>query len=273
VRLPDVIDSAVGPYPDNCGGFLNRGATGLGYITAVKLSLGDVDREALDEGLATIVSYDRASKTDSYFGQVNMVTATSFSGVNGAIWGYDLAKADELDNPRHLRATLNRHDGVPVPVWSMEPLLHATQRLFGTADKRRFNILPGEVVVSAARGTVANGPTEVWGALALAIAEDRGTDASLFIEDASDTAGGGEEPVEPIVLAEAILACGKNQGVLYKEIFVEVKEASVSPGHVGVALAAAPYITLAARAIPEGMPPSALMDMTITEWEQRMPLI
>ena len=72
--------------------YLNPGASGLGYIATLKLSVGHLIAD-MDFVLEGIVSYDRAEKNDAYIGQINMVTASSFCGLNGAIWGYDLALA------------------------------------------------------------------------------------------------------------------------------------------------------------------------------------
>lgn len=49
-----------------------------------------------DEVLAGIVSYDRAESNGAYIGQINMITVSSFSGPNAAVWGYDLVENDAL---------------------------------------------------------------------------------------------------------------------------------------------------------------------------------
>ncbi len=178
MEIAEVVAGAIGPYQRNCAGFLNRESSGIGYIATLKLSAGEVDMTGYDEGLARIVAYDRASRLDAYIGQLNIVAASSFCGLNGAIWGYDLVRADGLHDESNRLATLTRHDGAPINVWRIDPLLEATRRLFGERTHRRFNVLPGEVTVAAAKGTILEGPTTIWGALGLAIAEDRTLDAS-----------------------------------------------------------------------------------------------
>jgi histidine decarboxylase len=117
--------------------------------------------------------------------------------------------------------------------------------------------------------------TKVWCAIALAIAEDRTKDANLFIEDASDTVTTGPRSLDDLVqnIAKSILRCGADQGVLYKEIFVGHKSIDIDDGTIGCALTCAPYVTLPKRAIPAGKPASALLDVTISEWERELKLL
>ena len=88
MSLPDVVNGAVGPFDPYCMGYLNPGASGYGYISTLKLSTGVVSMAGLDQGTEGIVSYDRCEKNDAYIGQINMLTASSFCGVKGAVWGY-----------------------------------------------------------------------------------------------------------------------------------------------------------------------------------------
>ncbi len=274
--LKDVVNGAVGPFPDNCAGYMNPPSQGIGYIAALKLSLGTVVAD-MDDGLEGIVSYDRAEAADAYIGQINMLTASSFCGLNGAVWGYDLARADGLrDGNVQPKMMLDRHDGAKVPIWSMMPLLDAGYRLFGSREQRRFNPLPGAMVVCANKSWTINPKTEtvIWCALALAIPEDRNIAANLFIEDGSDTESTGLKPLINLErnIAKSILRCGRDQGVRYKEIFVESKMLPISHGTVGCALACVPYVTLPKAAIPPGKPPSSLIEMTIGEWEEALGL-
>ena len=98
MSLSDVVTGAVSPFDPYCMGYLNPGASGFGYISTLKLSTGIVSTAGLDTGTEGIVSYDRCEKNDAYIGQINMLTASSFCGVNGAVWGYHLAIADEIAN-------------------------------------------------------------------------------------------------------------------------------------------------------------------------------
>jgi histidine decarboxylase len=202
-----VANGAVGAFDDYCAGYLDPGATGLGYITTLKLSIGMVKADT-DIGLERIVSYDRAEKNDAYIGQINIITASSFCGLNGAVWGYHLAKADRLvkGNVKPIKI-LKRCDNQKVPLIPVEPLLDATERLFGKAEKRRFPPLPGAMVACATKNRTVEGPTKVWCAIALAIAENREKDSNLIVEDTSDTRHFGPEPLDNLKenIGEAIL--------------------------------------------------------------------
>lgn len=263
MNLAEVVNGAVGPFADYCTGYLNPGTSGLGYIVTFKLSTGQVKADT-DLVLEGIVSYDRAEKNDAYIGQINMLTASSFCGLNGAVWGYDLAKADL--QPLTIE---KRHDGMEIPILQVEPLLDATERLFGREGQRRFSLLPGAMVVCANKSCTHKGPTTVWCAVALAIAENREIAAHLIIEDI-----GSGQPSPNLLenMYKSILLCGEHQSVLYQKIFVGYKELSVGAGVVGCALVCAPYVTLAQKAIPPGCKPADLLHLTISEWEQALSL-
>ena len=98
----DVVNGAVGPFDDYCDGYGNPGSSGGGYISVLKLSTGTVAK-TMDSVLEGIVSYDRAEKNDAYAGQINMIAASSFSGPNGAVWGYDLARTTASSTDRSRR--------------------------------------------------------------------------------------------------------------------------------------------------------------------------
>ncbi len=287
-----VVNSAVGSERGFCMGYQNPGASGNGYITTIKISVGlvDVPQQAiggvpLDKGTAGIVSYDRCECNDAYIGAINMLTASSFSGQLGAVWGYDLAEAVNL------RGTLlyNQQwpDGSTTPVYSIYPLLDATQRLFGTASQRRFNTLPGAFVVCANK-SATNDPSKqsngwAWSFLALSFLEDRNSGSNLFIEDCDIIEGDlPYSEVNKIMkdtlhkVTECVVLCGADQGIKYKETFIGYKLVRFVKGQehqqVGCALACAPYVTLARNAIPAGRNPSDLTDMTIGQWEKALGL-
>lgn len=273
MELTEVVNGAIGAFPSHCAGYLNPGASGLGYIVTLKLSVGHLLIADMDFVLEGIVSYDRAEKNDAYIGQINMLTASSFCGLNGAIWGYDLALADKLAKRKSQPLVVEkRHDGVEIPIRSIEPLLDATKRLFGTQSQRRFPPLPGAMVVCVNKSITKRAkekPKTIWCALALAIAQDRSKDAHLLIEDV------GEGSLPPNLIEniyKSILLCGEDRDVLYKEIFVGYKELTIPPGGVGCALTCAPYVTLAKKAIPRHYEPADLLSLTISEWENALSL-
>ncbi|MCP4748347.1 MAG: histidine decarboxylase [Desulfobacteraceae bacterium] len=286
-----VVNGAVGSQRDFCMGYMNPGASGTGYITAIKLSTGLVDiTQALDQGIdldlgtAGIVSYDRCECNDAYIGAINMVTASSFSGQLGAVWGYDLCRAEDLRN--YKLYDQNWPDGHTTPVYSIGPLLDTTERLFGIAEQRRFNPLPGSMVICANKNAT-NDPSKikkgwVWSFIGLSFLEDRNKGSNIFIEDCGIINNNDGTVTESDVLKLMIqtykkvttctVLCGVDQDTKYSEMFIGFKYKEFRENQAGCALACGPYVTLAKNAIPSGCQPSDLTDMTITQWEQKLGL-
>jgi histidine decarboxylase len=272
LTLEQVVDGAVGPFDDYCGGYGNPGSSGLGYVSVLKLSTGMVLKE-MDTVLEGIVSYDRAEKNDAYVGQINMVAASSFNGINGSVWGYHVARHDGLiDGSIEPLMTRKRHDGAEIIVYPVEPLLEAGERLFGRDEDRRYPLIPGAHVVCAVKEITTRGPTSVWSGIALAIAEDRERDSNLFIEDVGEGAAGDtdEERAQALHtrmehIVESVILCGEDQDVKFKEIFVGFKTQWIPEGYVGCALTCAPYVVLAKNAVPD--PASGLLEMSLSQWE------
>jgi histidine decarboxylase len=277
--LNQVVNGAVGPFEDYCDGYGNPGTSRVGYISVLTLSTGKVEKK-MDHVLEGIVSYDRAEANDAYVGQINMIAASSFCGLNGAVWGYHLAKEPSIaDGSLKPMMTKKRHDGVELPIYPVTPLLNAGERLFGSDQARRFPLLPGAHVICAVKDLTVPGPTSVWCAIALAIAEDRERDSNLFIEDVGQDIPAGSEMERVAYLdrlmeniAESVILCGEDQDVKYKEIFIGYKTEWIPEGYVGCALTCAPYAVLAKNAVPPGKEPAAMLDMTIDQWEASLGL-
>jgi len=265
--------------------------------------------KGLDKGTAGIVSYDRCEKDDAYIGQINMGTASSFCGVNGALWGYHLAKAPEIASgslkpmytypgPLYPPGEKLPAQG-PVPVYPVAPLLDATERLFGRMDKdgtgeidrRRFPPMPGAHVICANKDASGPGPGYFWSAIAIAIAADRETQANLFIEDADVIAAkkvvnpDGSVSWVPTAkqvyallfqhlrnVTKSMILCGQDQNVVFTQIFAGVKYIFAGEDEWGCALTCAPYVTLARNSVPTGMHASSLLGMTIDQWESALHL-
>ncbi len=277
MTLKEVVNGAVGPFDEYADGYGNAGSSGLGYISVLKLETGIVKKD-MDNVLEGIVSYDRAETLGAYVGQINMIAASSFNGINGAVWGYHLATQDSIaDKTIEPLFVTKRQDDVEVPVYPVAPLLEAGQALFGTKDDRRFHLIPGAHAACAVKSTTINGPNFVWCAIALAIAEDREKDANLFIEDCGDSIPAQNEEGHTVYLdqllkniALSIIRCGRDSGVKYKKIFMGYKTQWVPEGHVGCALTCAPYVVLAKNAVPKGGPPARMLDMKLSDWEAAM---
>jgi histidine decarboxylase len=290
--LPTVINGAVGSDKKFCMGYMNPGASGNGYITTIKLSVGYVDINQpemladnipLDIGTAGIVSYDRCETNDAYIGGINMLTASSFSGLNGAVWGYDLALADGLRDDLLYYETWK--DGTKTPVYNIDPLLDATQRLFGIETQRRFNPMPGTMVICANKNITTSFQEKsddmvwAWSFIALSFVEGRTQDTNLFIEDCNYYPGNIslEELIDRInntmhAVTKCVVLCGEDQGIKYKETFLGARLIPVPAYQIGCALACGPYITLAQNAIPPGKQAADIMNMTIGEWEKALNL-
>lgn len=295
--LPDVVNGAVGNFPDNCMGYMNPGASGSGYIATMKLSVDKVDMTGLDPGTGGIVSYDRCEKDDAYIGQINMGTASSFCGVNGALWGLHLAVAPSIKDraleplftypgPSYPPDEKLPAQGI-VPVYPVGPLLDAAERLFGRMDKtgegetdlRRFPPLPGAHVICANKDASGMGTGFYWSAIGIAIAEDRQTQASLFIEDCGfDSTSQSRQAAEAALLthlqsvAKSMVLCGQDQDATYTSIYIGGKFIFTASHEWGCSLACAPYVVLAQNAVNALPQPATLLDMTIDEWEEALGL-
>ena len=164
-----------------------------------------------------------------------------------------------------------QHGLAKTPVYSMEPLLDAGKRLFGTREEKRFPMLPGAHIVAAHKEIIVAGPTTAWCGIALGIANDRNRDSNLFMELCGELklrSYAKRKYFRQVLrkLADSVSLVGENQGVGYKEIYVGIRHEFIPSGYVGAALATAPYVVLAKNAIPQTGPQS-LLDMTITDWE------
>lgn len=292
----NAVLNGAGPNPDFCYGFESANTNGY-YITTMKIATGVVELQGLnldnDLVLPGIVAYDRAERNEAYIGQVNMITVSSFSGPLSAIWGYDMAKVDPaiLRGNKLFEIKQEIPPGTTIPVYSMEPLIGATQELFGTEHDRKFPVVSGGHVPCAVKSqdsidpaTGKPAPGWVWCYLSIAIAERRGVDASLFIEDAGfypDKSGENPmtaEEVELILLAKARqvaysqVLCGQDQSVPFTEIFMSWRKFYVAPGQYGTALTCAPYISLAQKVYPSGTSTEGsaqqLIDMSLDQWKK-----
>ncbi|MGA7836026.1 MAG: histidine decarboxylase, pyruvoyl type [Acidimicrobiales bacterium] len=268
------VDGVIGPFDEFCDGYGNPGSMGTGYVSVLKLSTGSV-LGTTDEALEAIASLNRAETSDAYVGQVNATSSGSFSWLNGMIWGYDIARHDELasDSLKPLFCR-ERRDGTWLPVYRATPLLEAGERLFGTATVRRFPLMPGSHIICGAKEVTASGPSRVWSAIALAVADDRDENSSLFIEEVgSDSVQETYEPEDRYLhefrrlerLVDSAMLCGDDVGVRFKEVFVGFTSEWVPEGKVGCALSCVPYLVLARHAVPPT--PNELLTMSLSEWE------
>jgi histidine decarboxylase len=285
-RAPKIDRTAISPYDRYCDGYMSPGAQGNGYVSVVKVATGTVAKTD-DFLLDGIVAYDRAEANGAYIGQINMLTASSFCGVAGQVWGYDLAAADIIAGKGETPLfEAKQYDGSPLPVYDAKPLCDAGAALFGTAQDRRFPPAPGAHVVCANKSVTIFRPKEgplqegqangVWSYIALSITRDRDTAADLFIEDAGLwTRNDNPDDLRAFLeehrrsVAWSIVACGEDQSVLYDRTYIAFAYTIMKPGEVGTALTVAPYITLARDAVPSGGF-HQLNEMTLSQWAEEM---
>lgn len=277
--------TAIGPFETYCDGYGMPGAQGLGYVSVLKVSTG-ITPKTNDALLDGIVAYDMAEAADAYIGQINMLDASSFNGLTGSIWGYDLAVAEEIHaGTQKPLFEVTQHDGSPLPVYDAAPLLQAGEALFGTKDARRFPPAPGAHVICANKMASAYRPESgspdtdkgeaygVWSYIAISLARDRTAAASLFIEDAGLwTQNDSDRDLAAFLdahrrnVAQTIVDCGRNQNVVYDRTYIGYAYRIIPPGHLGAAVTVAPYVTLARKAVPdEGF--DVLNRMTLKQWE------
>ncbi len=287
-ETPKYDKTAISPFDDYCDGYGMPGAKGQGYVSVLKISTGIAEKSD-DLLLDGIVTYDKAEASDAYIGQINMITASSFNGLIGSIWGYDLAVAGEIrNNSQKPLFTIKQYDGSFMPVFDAAPLLKAGQALFGTEKARRFPPAPGGQIICANKSVVSYRPAKsrpnsdrgeaygVWCYLSISIARDRSKAASLFIEDVGTwTKNARENDMVKFLkkhqksVAKSIIDCGRNQSVLYDRTYMAYAYVMMKPGQVGTALTVAPYVTLAKKAIPGGNF-AVLETMSLKEWEKAM---
>ena len=283
VRAPRIDKTAISPYENYCDGYGAPGAQGNGYVSVLKVSVGTVEKTD-DFLLDGIVSYDRAEINDAYVGQINMLTASSFCGIAGQVWGHDLAAHNDIiDKKIKPVLEIDQYDGSKLHVYDAKPLLEAGIELFGTEKERRFTLLPGAHTICTNKGVTAYRPKEdrplkegeaygVWCFIALSLSADRDNCADLFIEDAGLwTKNDSAEDLKAFLeehrksVAWSVVSCGQDSHVLFERTYVGFAYTIMKPGEIGTSLTCAPYVSLARNAVPStGF--NLLNKISLKEW-------
>lgn len=283
VRAPRIDKTAISSYENYCDGYGAPGAQGNGYVSVLKVSVGTVEKTD-DFLLDGIVSYDRAEINDAYVGQINMLTASSFCGIAGQVWGHDLAAHNDIiDKKIKPVLEIDQYDGSKLHVYDAKPLLEAGIELFGTEKERRFTLLPGAHTICANKGVTAYRPKEdrplkegeaygVWCFIALSLSADRDNCADLFIEDAGLwTKNDSAEDLKAFLeehrksVAWSVVSCGQDSHVLFERTYVGFAYTIMKPGEIGTSLTCAPYVSLARNAVPStGF--NSLNKISLKEW-------
>lgn len=264
-NISQILQKVVSPFDHYCS------ASGMqptdAYVTTPLIATGVALLNSSQNGLDKIVAFDRAEGELANITQINMVTVSSFNGLNGVVLGYDILPQELQPHPL-VDSELYPH------VYDATPLFEATQALYGTVQQQRFPIMPGQHVLCACKTFYHPGPCVIYSALALAIAEDRSSNADLYMEDpgllsADNDTHVSEEQQAAVIerLIHSVEQISQNLGVSYEKVFVGFKYRQVKAGEIGCAIAAAPYIHLAQNAIPHGAP-ELLQEMSLYEWEE-----
>ncbi len=256
-----ILKTTVSPYDNYCSG--TTIGQGKGYIVApvisaaaVKISCSHAGSVLLDE----IIAFDKAEAATANITQTNMITVSSFNGINGVVLGYDI-----------LKTKLEPHPLFPEQpeILNIKTLCEATQEVFGTIQDKRFPIAPGEHLPCAYKTLKQRGPTAIYGSLALAIPKDRENNADLFMEDLGIINSTDDSTKKKILanLLKSVKAIGQNLGIEYEKIFMGIETQTIAEDEVGCVITAAPYINIAKKAIPNN-DPANLVKMSMKEWEE-----
>ena len=273
----EFIRGIVGRYGKYCDGFA---LSNWAYVTAVTVHTNIMEHhlslsKLVDPSkLYQINAFDLAEVSGPYMGQINMITVSSFSGPNGFIWGYDLAKNEDLDVFKKeplLTLTNNRDDKNKIVVYSASPLIAASYELFGTEKEKHFPLYPGSHV-PCVNSFYHSMPKDkyVFSAIGIGIVEDRTKNTDLFMQYADGikkSINEDEAKVEIIkALAESVIEVGRNQRLKYKEIYVEVEIKKIPNNKYGCAFTAIPYLLLAKDAIPN-QKVEILSTLSLSKWK------
>lgn len=273
--LPEkILKEAISPYNQYCDGFKSPGATGKGYVTTLILSIGETPQKFSHKGsqvLDSIIVYDKAEVESAYIGQINMTIVSSFLGLNGLIWGYDIAKSSNLKRKHPLAPSFVKEKERRIPIYDAKPLEKAALELFGSNKKRHFPFLPGAHVPCAGRYFTVKKPTHIYCAAAIGIPKDRSSSAALLMEDLGELANSEVKTLKKEILknlAESVISVGKNQKIIFKEIFVSLIDKKIKKGEMGCSLVVIPYFTLAKKAIVDN-DTNKMIKISLKQWEEK----
>ena len=241
--------NSISQYDEYCDGYGNSTSMARGYILGTILSVAKVKVKFSHSGsdvLDSINAFDKAEVAGTYIGQINMSNVSSFCGPQGLILGYDILAPQKLE-----KFILPDFFEKNTKVYSIEPLLNATNKLIGNLDKKNFPFLPGSHVPCAGRNIEKKGPHELYCAMAIGVSSDRDKYANLVMEDVGYISEDGKNKTKNIIfnMIRSIKEVGKNHKISYDKIFVGYKTILVKADEYGCALVRAPYILLAKNAL------------------------
>lgn len=275
---------SVGPYEEYCDWYGNPESQATRHVLVPVLAVAQADPQSLStrryqsSNTERIMAYDSAEVDNTYIGQINMIVVSSFT--REYIAGYHLLRPRQgfVEVPSGPSSIDDQ--GRSIPLYSAEPILEAGKSLFGTKRHKRFPIAAGSMVNAAAKWIEAEGPTHLYSALGIGIAEIPSLGAAnLLMEDVGivpETIDNEADYAKFIAdifahIGERIRDIQYNQGVVYKEILVASRHGIIYERNMGCALVAAPYVTLAKRAVlRQDGSIRPLTDMTREAWEEEL---
>ncbi|MBS9338074.1 histidine decarboxylase, pyruvoyl type [Fructobacillus sp. M2-14] len=289
------IDStALNNYVGYSRGYLEPGNIGEGYLTGLKVDAA-ATKLTDDNILDNISSYDRAEAKNANLAQINMETASSFTGPQGNIIGFDFLHNKALDNQKPM-FTKKQWDGSELPIYDAKPLQDALVEYLGTVDEPRFKTVPAAFITCANKGTMAKRPKEdrplkpgegygVWSAIALSIADDPVHHSSMYVEDAGVwTESDNEQDLidylntRRAAMAQSIANCGEHAKTTFKKTFIGFAHTMLKPGEFGTAITVGPYLTMPFDAVPNAQRTNAsaedamntMRQLSLQDWLKEM---
>lgn len=244
-----IIKNAQSPHKDYCVGYPGQGP----YFTGFSMGSSSVPKKFSHEGsflLDKINAFDRAEINDTYLGQINMITVSSFCGPHGLLWGYDVAYEDSL-SINDLLSDDDLKEFRDIEICNGKNLRNATKKLFGTIDDKKFPFFPGSHVFAAEKFISLPGPTTLYGCFAMGIPKERDKYACLFMEDVGVIKkDNNEEKVNLLKnIIRSVEEIGRNQKISYRTVFVDIITQEVKENEVGGVLVVSPYFLLAQNAV------------------------
>lgn len=257
-----------------CTGIISQ-PTENKYITGLVLSVAKVKRTFEHHGSKTldaICAFDKAEAAEAYLGQTNIIYVSSFCSPNSYIWGYHLARSSRLFEDHPLLGECKIEDsGNVAKIYSANSLMLAFKSLVGTKHNKKFPFYPGTHLPAAGKSIELVGPANLYSAIGIGLPEN-GFDGNTFMEDIGTIPlmieGQQEQVYKKRILfdiAKSVLTIGKEQGVKFKSIFVEIKSIEVAEDEVGSSLVMVPYFNLAKKAIPK-MGIDSLKNISLEDW-------
>jgi len=243
-----IIKKVLSPYDHYCVGALRKEH----YLTALIMGISAIEKKSKSEVLNSILAFDHAEVEETYIGQINMITVSSFVGPNGLIWGYDIAKEGKFKPSQILsKDNLEKLRKMGIKIINGENLRYASKLLFGTNKEKHFPFFPGSLVPCAVKLEFIEGPSLSYSAVGISIPENRNNSACIIVEDVGTLNENSRKGRERIILdiIEGLVQINKTHKIKIKEIICDLIIKKINSKELGCALVVIPYFLLARKAL------------------------